>query len=258
MHMLLERVKGSGKLTKYRFAFDLGTRSIGWAVFELDAKTGKPVGLARVNKQGNALTASPLGVRIFEDGRSPDGKKSNAELRQGPRSARRGHDRKLARRAQLMEDLEKAGWMPPEGAGRDALFALDPYEIRARAVREKVSLPELGRALWHMSKHRGFKSNRKTDKPEDDSGLIKAASTSLREKLRQEGHSTYGAYLYSRVKQGLGTRVRPSGENAEKRYDFYPTRDMLLDEFDAVWSEQAKHHELSDSLRDRLRDYTIF
>ncbi len=245
-------------MTRYRFAFDLGTNSIGWAVFELDAKTGKPIGLAQINKRGKDLTTSPLGVRIFEDGRSLDGKKSKAELRQGPRSARRGQDRRLARRAQLMDDLERAGWMPPEGAGRDALFALDPYEIRARAAREKVSLPELARALWHISKHRGFKSNRQTDEPKDDSGLIKAASTSLREKLRQEGHATYGAYLYARVKDGLGVRVRPSGEKAEKHYEFYPTREMLLEEFDAIWSEQSKHHALSDSLRDRLRDYTIF
>ena len=245
-------------MAKYRFAFDLGTTSIGWAVFELDTETGKPVGLAQVNKRGKDITTSPLGVRIFEDGRSADGKNSNAELRRGPRLARRGQDRKLVRRTQLMKDLEHAGWMPPKGTDRDVLFALDPYEIRDRATREKVSLPELGRALWHMSKHRGFKSNRKTDKPEDDTGLIKSASGELRKKLRQEGHSTYGAYLYARLKKGGGVRVRPSGENAEKHYEFYPTRDMLLKEFDVIWGEQAKHYELKDSLRDRLRDYTIF
>lgn len=33
---------------------------------------------------------------------------------------------------------------------------------------------------------------------------------------------------------------------------------MLKSEFDAIWAEQAKHHDLSDALRDRLRDYTIF
>ena len=49
------QVKGNSKLTRYRFAFDLGTNSIGWAVFELDAKTGKPIGLAQINKRGKDL-----------------------------------------------------------------------------------------------------------------------------------------------------------------------------------------------------------
>ncbi len=53
-------------------------------------------------------------------------------------------------------------------------------------------------------------------------------------------------------------RVRPQGDGAEKHYDFYPTRDLLLEEFDAIWAEQAKHHpELNDAFRDRLRK-TIF
>ena len=58
----------------------------------------------------------------------------------------------------------------------------NPYRIRSRAAQEKVTLYEMGRAFWHISKHRGFKSNRKADKPEEDTGLIKSASLSLREK----------------------------------------------------------------------------
>ncbi len=108
-----------------------------------------------------------------------------------------------------------------------------------------------------MSKHRGFKSNRKTDKPEDDTGLIKSASLALRQKLRTEGHPTYGAYLWARLQAGQGVRVRAKGENADKHYDFYPTRDMLLDEFDVIWAEQSSHHTLSDEFRDRLRDTTM-
>ena len=127
-------------MRKYRFAFDLGTSSIGWAVYELDSKTGKPVSLARVDRRGEPLTHSPLGVRIFSDGRSADGKQSKAELRRMPRSAWRQQDRRLRRRKQLADDFDAAGWLPPEGADRDALFALDPYEVRARAAREKGSI----------------------------------------------------------------------------------------------------------------------
>lgn len=253
---------GNRGLGKYRFAFDLGTTSVGWAVFELDGGSGKPIALGR------------LGVRIFEDGRDPASKKSNAAGRQLPRSQRRGQDRKLKRRAQLLVDLETAGLLPPKGPERDAVFdcnhrkqkctdadpdsCTNPYRIRSRAAQEKVTLYEMGRAFWHISKHRGFKSNRKADKPEEDTGLIKSASLSLREKLKTEGHPTYGAYLWSRLQSGQGVRVRAKGKNVDKHFDFYPTRDMLLDEFDSIWAEQATHHTLSDELRERLRDKTIF
>lgn len=244
----------------FRFAFDLGTTSIGWAVFELDARTGKPVALASKSRNGQATGHPSLGSRIFDDGRDPQSKESNAKGRQLPRSQRRGQDRRLARRAQLLQDLESAGMLPPKGPARDKLFALNPYEVRARVATQEESLHEMGRAFWHMSKHRGFKSNRKADKPEgeDDTGLIKSASAALRDKLIEGGHVTYGAYLWHRLQDGQGVRVRAKGENAEKHYDFYPTRDMLLDEFDTIWKKQAQYHTLGDDLRDRLRDYTIF
>nr|WP_194093718.1 type II CRISPR RNA-guided endonuclease Cas9 [Marivivens aquimaris] len=175
-----------------------------------------------------------------------------------PRSARKGQDRRLKRRALLLSELEAASLLPPEGAERDEIFALNPYELRARAAERKVTLYELGRALWHISKHRGFKSNRKAENSEDDTGLIKSASVALNARLKEEGYLTYGAYLWARLQAKQGVRVRASGENADKHYEYYPTREMLKAEFDTIWSEQAKYHDLSDALRDRLRDYTIF
>ena len=256
--MLPFGVKGDGLLPKYRFAFDLGTTSIGWAIFELDEKSGKPIALARVNRWGNALVNCPLGVRIFDDGRDPQTKQSNSAGRQAPRSARRRQDRRIARRTQLLRDLMEADMLPPKGNARDGLFQTDPYDLRARATHEKLTLHEFGRILWHMSKHRGFKSNRKTDSPEDESGLIKSASLALRDKLQQGGHATYGAYLWARQQSGEGVRVRAQGKNADRHYEFYPTRDLLENEFDTIWAEQATHHALGEDLRKRLRDYTIF
>lgn len=232
---------------QYRFAFDLGTTSIGWAVFELDEKAKKPVSLAKA------------GVRIFDDGRDSQSRESNAKGRQLPRSQRRQQDRRLTRRRRLLSDLEEAGLLPNKGKDRDELFARNPYEVRAAAAQQSVSLHELGRAFWHISKHRGFKSNRKVDKPEDDTGLIKTANAALRKKLHDGGHLTYGTYLWSLLEAGHGVRVRPKGEGADKHYEFYPTRDMLLDEFDTIWAQQSQYHpELTEELCARLRDTTIF
>lgn len=40
----------------------------------------------------------------------------------------------------------------------------------------------------------------------------------------------------------LPVRARDTSSGAKAEYDFYPTRQMLLDEFDAIWTAQALHH----------------
>lgn len=251
-----------------RFAFDLGTTSIGWAVYDLDSELwetqckGKPIGLRN------------LGIRLFDDGRDPQSGDSHAAKRRLPRAMRRQQDRRLTRRKRLERDFVETGLMPQAGLDRDVLFTCshpgqscaaasdakcrNPYRLRARAVTGKVSLYELGRALWHISKHRGFASNRKTKPDDKDDGLIKSGTNALKKKLGESGNATYGAYLWSRLKAGEGARIRPQGEGAEKHYDFYPTRAILKAEFDAIWAQQAKHHgNLDNAAFDRLRD-TIF
>jgi CRISPR-associated endonuclease Csn1 len=243
----------------FRFSFDLGTNSIGWAVYELDAQTGKPTELGR------------LGVRIFSDGRDPQNKESNAKGRREPRSHRRQQDRRLKRSARLLADLETNGLMPPAGRERDALFPtkigrkkrdrkiqVDPYELRALAARQPVTLHQLGRAIWHISKHRGFQSNRRADKDPDESGKIATGSRDLQAMLDDQGHPTYGAFLWSRLENGEGARIRLQGAGAKSSYDFYPTRAVLQAEFDKIWQMQEQHHpELTEGLRQRIRD-TVF
>jgi len=230
----------------FRFSFDLGTNSIGWAVYDLDEQTGKPIKLTR------------LGARIFSDGRDPQNKESNAKGRREPRSHRRQHDRRLKRRARLLADLEANGLMPPAGPERDALFLENPYELRARAVREPATLHQLGRAIWHISKHRGFQSNRRADKDADESGKIATGSRALEAMLDDQGHPSYGAFLWSRLENGEGARIRLQGAGAKASYDFYPTRAVLQAEFDKIWRVQEQYHsDLTEGLRQRICD-TVF
>ena len=207
----------------YRFAFDLGTNSLGCAVYRLTDDM-RPASLER------------LGVKIFPNGRDPQSKESNAAGRRMPRGARRRHDRSLGRRRRLLDDLIGFGLLPSDADARSAVFFANPIEARARAAREQVALEQLGRALWHMSKHRGFKSNRRADKDADEKGKIAIASAALLESLKAEGHPTYGAFLHARLARGEVTRIRPTGDGAKLSYEFYPTRAHLEAEFDHIWA----------------------
>ena len=229
----------------YRFAFDLGTNSLGWAVYGLAADI-RPASLERI------------GVRIFPNGRDPQSKESNAAGRRVPRGARRRQDRSLGRRKRLLDDLIRFGLLPPDVEARNEVFAGNPYEARAKAAREQVEPEQLGRALWHISKHRGFKSNRRAEKDADEKGKIATAVGALQERLRAEGDTTYGAFLQARLARGEGTRIRPTGEGAKLSYEFYPTRALLEAEFDHILATQSAFHPtLTEDMRRRLRD-TIF
>ncbi len=213
----------------YRLGLDVGSNSLGWFVVWLDDK-------------GEATGLGPGGVRIYPDGRNPKSKASNAARRRMARGARRRRDRYLKRRSKLISLLVDHGLMPEDIAARKALETLDPYGLRAKALDEVLPLHHIGRALFHLNQRRGFLSNRKTEKGDNESGAIKEAASRLKEAIDVSGARTLGEFFHRRhiVREPVRARNRSTGAKAE--YDFYPTRQLLLDEFDAIWERQAPHH----------------
>lgn len=231
---------------RYRLGIDVGANSLGWFAVWLD-DNDTPVGLG------------PGGVRIFPDGRDPKSKESNAADRRVARGMRRRRDRYLKRRGNLMAQLVKHGLMPADEAERKALEILDPYELRAKALDETLPPHHIGRALFHLNQRRGFLSNRKTEKGDKESGAIKTAAGNLEKVMRESGAKTLGEFLHRRhqVREPVRTRNQSTGTKAE--YDFYPTRQMLRDEFDAIWKRQAPHHPtMTDEAKTAIGDETIF
>lgn len=232
--------------TFLRFAFDLGTNSIGWAVYRLDTDPSK-ISLATVDE------LLGCGVRLFDDGRNPKDGKSLAEMRRIPRSARRRRDRYLERRTYLIALLIEFGLMPRDDAERKTLVSLDPYALRAKGLDQLLTRFELGRALFHLNQRRGFKSNRRTDrKAEDkDKGKIADAAKKLREAFEQENVRSFGEFLWKRhggldgsatPRTRAPVRIRLQGAGASALYDYYPLREMLDDEFDQIVSKQVEFH----------------
>ena len=231
-----------------RFSFDLGTNSIGWAVY----RTNPP---ENGGKTGVLVELCDAGVRVFPDSRDPQSQQSLAADCRDARSARRRRDRYIQRRRHLMSTLVKCGLMPENEAKRKALENLDPYNLRARALDEKLEPHEIGRALFHLNQRRGFKSNRKTDAGDKEAEGMKAAIEKLEEKLRDENARTIGEWL-ARRHQGRGdVRFRGKQAGQKMEWEFYPQRAMLEREFDAIWEAQKHHHPalLTDAAQDRIR-----
>ena len=235
----------------YRLALDIGTNSIGWCLMDLDA-TGAPAGLR------------DIGVRVYPDGRNPKDKTSLAVARRQARSMRRRRDRYLRRRRNLMKALVAAGLMPEDRADRKALELEDPYELRARGLREKLSPHRFGRALFHLAQRRGFKSNRRADAGDDEeTGKIKEAVARLRAEMEHAGATTLGEWYHhvrgrsldpNRVPSVRARLTRLNEDDKQDNYPFYPSREMIEEEFGALWAAQAAHHPdlLTDDLRKKL------
>ncbi|MBZ0071512.1 MAG: type II CRISPR RNA-guided endonuclease Cas9 [Gammaproteobacteria bacterium] len=232
---------------RYRLGLDIGSTSIGWCMIRLN-QADEPVAVIR------------MGVRIFSDGRNPKDGSSLAVTRRQARQMRRRRDRLLKRKARLLSALIRLGFFPQDSTYRKELTKLDPYILRKKGLYQALTGPEFARALFHINQRRGFLSNRKTDKKDNDSGTLKKAIKDLRDKLKQENCHTLGEWLANRHEYGLSVRARLRGRiQKDKKYDFYADRAMIEHEFDTLWEQQSGFNPalFTDSARNEFKDILL-
>jgi len=239
----------------YRLALDLGSTSLGWAMIRLDALQA-PCAIVKA------------GVRIFSDGRNPKDGSSLAVTRRDARSMRRRRDRLLKRKARMQRTLIEHGFFPADEAQRKALETLNPYALRAKGLDTALTPAEFARVLFHLNQRRGFKSNRRTDKKDNDSGALKVAIGKLREALQTENCRTVGEWLNKRDVAGQTVRARfrqtkvqkdDGKTRIDKSYDLYIDRAMIEKEFDALWAKQEELNpsQFHDTARAELKDVLL-
>lgn len=212
----------------YRLGLDLGTNSIGWAIYSLDAEDA-PHNL------------EDMGVRIFSDGRDPKTKEPLAVERRNARGSRKLICRRKLRRRETFRILQEQGLFPKSKEDAVALKTLNPYELRAKALDEKLESTELARVLFNLSVRRGFKSNRKDNKEnleKENSKSEKLSQTDMQNNLqnaiKESNCRTLGEFLWKNKEKNGGLRFVPG------RMDYYPLRQMYIDEFEAIKNVQEK------------------
>ncbi|MBL4702217.1 MAG: type II CRISPR RNA-guided endonuclease Cas9, partial [Phycisphaeraceae bacterium] len=172
---------------------------------------------------------------------------SRNETRRIARGMRRQAQRRSLRKKELAKALIEAGLWPQEAGLQNELYAIDPYELRDKAVTQQITEHELGRVCLHLNQHRGFQSNRKKDRDDKDAKGMLAEMSELQEAIDKAGYQTLGQYLYNKVKD-FKHEHRIDDDHIRSRHT---RRSMLQNEFDIIWDQQAKHHPnlLTDTLR---------
>ncbi|HPO17421.1 MAG TPA: type II CRISPR RNA-guided endonuclease Cas9 [Candidatus Hydrogenedentes bacterium] len=239
---------------------DLGVNSIGWGLLRCE--------------DGMCKSIIRTGVRIFEagmDGEVEQGKEeSRNKKRRDARSQRRQIDRRLRRHKRLARLLQKNGMLPSgdlkSGQGRhELLLRLDrdifrkyeteieaenkhhfantlPYWLRARALTQPLERHELGRVIYHLGQRRGFLSNRKAPRKDEDRSVVYEGIVRLHDSMRETNSKTLGEYFAG---------VDPTNPEESRIRNRWTHRDMYKKEFEALWEAQRTHHEglLNDGLK---------
>lgn len=200
---------------EFTIGMDMGTNSIGWAIIESDAR-GKTSGLIA------------CGSRIFPEAIDAKTSVPKNQARRAARSARKLIARRKMRRNKVLNLLSRNNLLPVDSVEREKILTdnklYEPYQLRKRALDEKLDPYGLGRALYHLGQRRGFQSNRKASSKDDS--VVKSAITALQQEMIGSESRTLGEYLAK----------RPNKRNR------YTDRTMYQDEFELIWRSQQKYH----------------
>jgi CRISPR-associated endonuclease Csn1 len=106
------------------------------------------------------------------------------------------------------------------------LDALSLYGLRAKAIKEQISLQEIGRIFFHLNQKRGYRSSRKTGQNEKSDYLnnIKAFESELLYNQR-----TVGEYFFEQLSQNPHFQV--------KKKILY--RHNYISEFEKIYATQV-------------------
>ncbi|WP_298535874.1 type II CRISPR RNA-guided endonuclease Cas9 [uncultured Algibacter sp.] len=234
---------------------DLGTNSIGWAL---------------INEKENNILG--IGSRIFPEGVVNLGEGEGREAsknasRTDARGTRRQFYRRRLRKRYLLRELAKKGLCPIEYSvvkiwNQKEIFSnhdlqewlkLNPYQLRAKAIKEQISLVELGRIFYHMIQRRGFQSNSRSAGADNneksvifkgDTKIGKIGISETAESIKDS--QTLGAFLNTIYPK----ENEPYTGDLKRIRNRYTTRQMYVDEFETIWETQKQFHpELTKELK---------
>ena len=235
-------------MKKKILGLDLGVGSIGWALIETENNQPKQIlgigsRIVPISKDDNDQFSKGQAIT------------KNADRTQR-RTARKGYNRYQMRRALLTQALRNNNMLPE----RMDENVIDLWKLRSDAATEghQLTLPQIGRVLYHINQKRGYKHS-KADENGDSKQTKYVEAVNQRYKDIQEAHQTIGQHFYLEL---LRTRVhRESGDYYTYRIkDQVFPRAAYIAEFDRIMNVQRVYHPevLTDEFIDTLRNRIIF
>lgn len=174
---------------QYRFAFDIGIGSCGWAVVS-------------ENETGNRRIED-AGSRIFDSGEMKEGKDRKSQERRGFRGVRRVLRRRKHRKELLKNYIRYIQFMSDYEIRCACESSADKVLLtKVKGLDEKLSKAELLQALLHACNHRGYKdfyevteTDEAESQEEEDEKINQAAADRLDRSFEESHCRTISEYI---------------------------------------------------------------
>ena len=218
----------------YRIGLDLGIASVGWAAILTDSR-GEPQHII------------DLGVRVFDKAEVPKTGASLAATRRMARSTRRVIRRRRHRLDRIKFLLQSEGLIQLDAfMSRYNMPGLpDVYKLRYEALDRILTPDEFAQVLIHLAKHRGFKSNRKSETKSKENGKVLAALNKNKEVFEEKNYRTIGEMIYCDKRfytedPSANEGVIFTPRNKAGNYQHMILRSMIEDEVHFIFERQRQ------------------
>lgn len=201
-----------------------------------DYVLGLDIGMASV---GTALLASDhiiaLYVRTFDKAETAKEGESLNKIRRDARLMRHRIRRRAFRLLRLRRLFKRIGLVYSHETSAFTQSELSPWQLRAEGLDRQLLPAEWATTLYHIVKHRGFQSNRKSEaKADQKAGQMLSGVNHNHQMLEASGYRTIGELA---AKHGAFTAAK---RNKGGSYTHTFARNDLLEELHLLFQHQRE------------------
>lgn len=220
---------------KYILGLDLGVGSIGWSCME-------------VNDENEPIRILDLGSRIFNS------ENGSMEDRRNARGLRRLLRRRKARVTKTKNLFVNNDFFTKEEIKaffeKETCKYENPYQLKVKGLKSKLTKEELLICLVHYSKYRGFKSNRKV---KDEDAASNAASASEDQRLLYSIQTTAGELKTHNwtISEYIikDPKFKEKIKNTSGEYKIGITREMIVHEAELLLNKQVEEKLIDEKFK---------
>lgn len=226
-------------MQKKILGLDLGVTSIGWSLISENGDNSNSI----IDMGSRIIPLTTDDKDEFTSGNAI----SKNQKRTAKRTQRKGYNRYQLRRFTLTTLLHTNDMMPDERLIK--ISSLELYGLRDKALKEKISIQELGRVFYHLNQKRGYKSSR-SDANLDKKDTKYVADVKSRHQLIKDLNLTIGEYFCKKLQGNKYYKIKQQ---------VFP-REAYIEEFDAICKVQQQYHPaiLTKELIDEIRNDIIY
>ncbi|MDR3307099.1 MAG: hypothetical protein LBS61_05505, partial [Endomicrobium sp.] len=230
----------------YRIGLDLGVGSIGFAILSMEENSQKILLPTEIIMSGS---------RIFKSSDGAINRRTSRGQRNNHRHARERMrylwkllaSQKLA--LSVPAKLEQKKNSSEQERFSKEVLQKDVYELRVKALDEKISLQEIGYALYHIANHRGSSAIRTfeedSEETQKENTENKRIAGEVKRAMKEKNYRTYGEYLYREKFENKERYKRERVSNTTDTHQFSPIRDFAVKEAQAILNNQTQYHKES-------------